>query len=55
MAKKLTPAQIRKRIKEEEEGAKDYHKHGFHDLAKDEERHARVLKKKLKEAECKKK
>jgi hypothetical protein len=44
---KITKKKLRKLITEEKQSAKEYRKYGFKGPAKDESRHARYLKRKL--------
>jgi hypothetical protein len=44
---KLNKAKIKYFIKDEKKAIKDYHKYGLHNLAKDEAKHMKFLKKKL--------
>lgn len=46
---KLTKKKIKYFIKDEKKAAKEYHHYGLHNLAKDESKHRKFLKKKLKE------
>jgi hypothetical protein len=39
---------LKEMIKDEKKASKEYHKYGFHNLAKDESRHKRFLSKKMK-------
>jgi len=47
--KKLTCERLKYLIKDELNATKEYKSYGFNDLAKDESKHARFLKKKIKE------
>lgn len=42
---KLSNKKIKEFIKDEEKGAKEYHKYGLHNLEKDEKKHKQFLKK----------
>lgn len=48
MAKKLTCKKLKYLEKDEEKAVKEYHKDGLHNLEKDERKHKRFLKKKIK-------
>ena len=49
MKKKLTCKKLKYLIKDEEHATKEYNSYGFKNLAKDEAKHKRFLKKKIKE------
>lgn len=48
MIKKISREKLKKLIKEEKESAKMYKEYGFDKLAKDESKHSKFLRKKLK-------
>lgn len=45
---KITKKKLKYLIKDERKAAKEYRKYGFYNLAKDESKHRRILKRKLK-------
>ena len=48
MAKKLTCKKLRYFKKDEKKAVAEYHKYGLHNLEKDEAKHKRFLKKRIK-------
>jgi hypothetical protein len=52
---KPTPEYLKKQIRDEKRSAKDYRKRGFPEIAEDESKHKRILTKKLKQLQRRKK